>query len=182
MAKDQHYDDSLLETQENLAGVDYDNLDSSGLPKGEFACVVDLVKGKQGNFDKTEKDVAYTCGVAVLKLKCIEGQYKGQTKFDDVRLPPKTGPEPDWAKNRRVSVLNAFGIIKKGDHEAAKTVNWKNDIEGRKIILVVDAPQPYTDDDGNKKPGFPRVKMFGGYKPYDGTAPATQSKDEYKDI
>lgn len=180
MAKEQNFDDSYLDTEENLAGVDYNNLDNSGLPPGEWPCVVDLVKGKRGDFKATKKDPAYTCGVAVLKLKCIEGECKGQTKFDDVRLPhPK---EPEWAKNRRVSILHAFGVINKGDHEAAKTINWKNDIEGRKTFLTVDPPEPYEDDEGNKKPGFPRVKMFGGYKPYDGTNPAAQSQDGYGDI
>ena len=186
MAKNQEYDDSYLNTEENLAGVDYDKLDNSGLPAGQWLCVVDLVKGKRIDFkatkdkDGSEKDPAYTCGVAVLKLKCIEGELKGQTKFDDVRLPhPK---EPGWAKSRRLSILHALGVIKKGDHEAAKKVHWKHDVEGRKTLLTIDPAKPYEDKDGVKKPGSPRVAMFGGYMPYDGTNPTTQPQDDYADV
>lgn len=167
------WDDSYLMTEENLSNIDYDNLDTSGLPVAEdIPCVVDSVRGKRGDFDD------YSCGVAVIKWKCFEGPYKGRTKIESIRLHhPK---EPDWCKNKRLVLLTKLGVISKGDHDAAKKINWKADLEGRKAFITTEESE-YEDKKTKKKKKGINI-AFAGYKPYDGTSPATQSQDSYNDI
>ena len=79
---DQEYDDSLLQTNENLAGVDWDGLESGGLvSQGEHLALVKKVGGYLHNF----KD--YTGPRAKVQLQITEGSDKGKIIFDDISLP-----------------------------------------------------------------------------------------------
>jgi len=81
------YDDSLLNTSENLAGVDWDHLETGGIPaEGKHRVTITKVGGELKNF-KT-----YTGPQAVLQMTITEGDDKGKMIFDRINLPTSLKP------------------------------------------------------------------------------------------
>ena len=126
---DQEYDDSLLQTSENLAGVGWDGLETGGLvSQGEHIALVKKVGGYLHNF----KD--YTGPRAKVQLQIIEGPDKGKVLYDDISLPHPQ--ESQGSQNRRILIGSRMGLIVKGSKDASK-VNWKV-LEGAKVLITVE--------------------------------------------
>ena len=126
---DVDYDDSLLQTSENLAGVDWDGLETGGLvSQGEHLALVKKVGGYLHNF----KD--YTGPRAKVQLQIIEGPDKGKVLYDDISLPHPQ--ESQGSQNRRILIGSRMGLIVKGSKDASK-VNWKV-LEGAKVMITVE--------------------------------------------
>ena len=116
------FDDSLLATQESMANVDWDNLESFGTAaEGQHLMTVISVNGYMQNF----KD--YTGPRAKVKLLIKEGADKGKFVYDDINLPHAL--EKDGNVKRRALIASRMGLIPKGTHDTVK-VNWK-DLEGQ---------------------------------------------------
>lgn len=126
---DQEYDDSLLQTSENLAGVDWDGLETGGLAsEGEHLSLVKKVGGYLHNF----KD--YTGPRAKVQLQIIEGPDKGKMVYDDITLPHPQ--ESQGSQNRRILIGSRMGLIVKGTKDTSK-VNWKA-LEGAQVLITVE--------------------------------------------
>lgn len=147
------YDDSLLQASENLANVDYDNLDSYGLvSEGRHLVLIERVSGYLHNF----KD--YTCARAKLKMLILAGPDKGKYVFDDVNLPHPD--EKQGNQNRRVLIATRLGLIAKGTKDTVN-INWK-DLEGKKGVVTVEH-NTSTDEKTKKTKTFANVS-FAGYE------------------
>ena len=126
---DQEYDDSLLQTSENLAGVDWDGLETGGLvSQGEHIALVKKVGGYLHNFKE------YTGPRAKVQLQIVEGPDKGKVLYDDISLPHPQ--ESQGSQNRRILIGSRMGLIQKGSKDASK-VNWKV-LEGAKVLITVE--------------------------------------------
>ena len=126
---DVDYDDALLQTSENLAGVDWDGLETGGLvSQGEHLALVKKVGGYLHNF----KD--YTGPRAKVQLQIIEGPDKGKVLYDDISLPHPQ--ESQGSQNRRILIGSRMGLIVKGSKDASQ-VNWKV-LEGAKVLITVE--------------------------------------------
>ena len=126
---DVDYDDALLQTSENLAGVDWDGLETGGLvSQGEHLALVKKVGGYLHNF----KD--YTGPRAKVQLQIIDGPDKGKVLYDDISLPHPQ--ESQGSQNRRILIGSRMGLIVKGSKDASK-VNWKV-LEGAKVLITVE--------------------------------------------
>ena len=157
---DQEYDDSLLQTSENLAGVDWDGLETGGLvSQGEHLALVKKVGGYLHNF----KD--YTGPRAKVQLQIIEGVDKGKVVYDDITLPHPQ--ESQGSQNRRVLIGSRMGLIVKGSKDASK-VNWKA-LEGAQVLITVE--HNISDSGKSKGKTFANVKFDGWQDP--AAAPAT---------
>ena len=176
---DQEYDDSLLQTSENLAGIDWDGIEHGGLvSQGEHLALVKKVGGYLHNF----KD--YTGPRAKVQLQIIEGPDKGKTVYDDITLPHPQ--ESQGSQNRRVLIGSRMGLIVKGSKDASK-VNWKG-LEGAQVLITVEHNVSKT----NGKT-YANVAFDGWQDPAAAPAAATQAgataggnggtaKDTYADI
>ena len=123
------YDDSLLQTSENLAGVDWDALETGGLvSEGQHLALVKKVGGYLHNF----KD--YTGPRAKVMLQIVDGSDKGKVVYDDITLPHPQ--ESQGSQNRRVLIGSRMGLIQKGSKDASK-VNWKG-LEAAKVLITVE--------------------------------------------
>jgi hypothetical protein len=161
------FDDSLLVTQENLAVVDWDTLESFGLPsEGQHLAVIKKVGGYLHNF----KD--YTGPRAKLQMEIKEGQEKGKQVYDDINLPHPQ--EKDGNVKRRVLIASRLGLIPKGSKDATQ-VNWKL-LEGKSVLVTV--VHVKSDKDGKTYANVP----FDGYEAPGAASTAGISQDDYADI
>jgi len=167
---DTMFDDSLLATQESMAGVDWDNLESFGTPaEGQHLATIISVKGYMQNFAN------YTGPRAKVKFMIKEGADKGKFVYDDINLPH--GQEKDGNVKRRALIASRMGLITKGTHETVQ-VNWKA-LEGRDVLITVE--HAYSEKDGKKKGPFANVSFSGWDAP--GTqAPPAPATAGYPDI
>lgn len=128
---DINYDDSVLNTQDDLSAVDFDNLEFGGIAsEGRHLVVFKSVKGYIFNF----KD--YTGPRAKFKMQVIEGPDKSDTNrfvYDDLNLPHPQ--EKDGNRNRRALIATRLGLIQKG--QSAAKINWK-DLEGTQAVITVE--------------------------------------------
>ena len=123
------YDDSILSTSENLAGVDWDGLETGGLAsEGQHLAYIKKIGGYIHNF----KD--YTGPRAKVMFQIKEGKDKGKVVYDDIGLP--NVKEADGSRNRRLLIASRMGLIPKGTKET-KQVNWKI-LEGRDVLITVE--------------------------------------------
>jgi hypothetical protein len=126
---EQDYDDALLQTSENLAGVDWDGLETGGLvSEGQHLALVKKIGGYLHNF----KD--YTGPRAKVMLQIVDGGDKGKVVYDDISLPHPQ--ESQGTKNRRLLIASRMGLIEKGSKDSAK-VNWKA-LEGAQVLITVE--------------------------------------------
>ena len=123
------YDDNLLQTSENLAGVDWDGLETGGLvSEGQHLALVKKVGGYLHNF----KD--YTGPRAKVMLQIMDGADKGKVVYDDISLPHPQ--ESQGSQNRRLLIGSRMGLIDKGSKDSTK-VNWKA-LEGAQVLITVE--------------------------------------------
>jgi hypothetical protein len=128
---DIEYDDSLLGTNENLAPVVWDDLESGGklsVANTPHLCLVKKIKGYTHNFDK------YTGPRAKVMLQVIDGPDKGKMQHDDITLPHPE--ESQGSQNRRVLIASRMGLIEKGSKKVVN-VNWKA-LEGAQVLITVE--------------------------------------------
>lgn len=170
------YDDNLLQTSENLATIDWDNMETGGaLSVGTHLCVVKKVGGYFHNFKE------YTGPRAKVQLQVLEGPDKGKIQYDDINLPHPQ--ETQGSQNRRVLIGSRMGLIPKGSKET-KQVNWKV-LEGRQVLITVE----HTVSEKNKKT-YSNVTFDGWQDPAvapAGAAPSSAAadasgQDKYGDI
>lgn len=164
---EQHFDDALLVTQENLAVVDWDNLDAYGLPgEGEHLATIKKVVGYLHNFQH------YSGPRAKVTFVIKEGPDKGKQVFDDINLPHPQ--EKEGNVKRRVLIASRMGLIQKGSKETTQ-LNWKV-LEGRDVLITVVHVKGEKDGKPVKYANLP----FDGWQ-----APGAQAAgppDEYPDI
>lgn len=178
---EQEYDDSLLDTTENMAGVDWDSVEGGGLAgEGKHLAIVKKVGGQMKNFGVGEsKGNKYTGAQAVIMFQILEGSEKGKTVYERIALPHPE--EEQWKVNKRLLVASRMGLVPKGSKDTIK-VNWKV-LEGRTVLITV---EHYTyEKDGNKKTGA-RLTFDGWEDPANAAAPpaaaAGQAAPTYADI
>ena len=123
------YDDSLLQTSEAMAAVDWDTLETGGLAsEGKHLATVKKVGGYIHNF-KT-----YSGPRAKVMFQIKEGPDKGKVVYDDISLPHPQ--ESQGSQNRRVLIASRLGFIPKGTKDTQK-INWKI-LEGRDVLITVE--------------------------------------------
>lgn len=125
------YDDSLLDTSENLATINWDDMEGGGKlspANTPHLCLVKKIGGYQHDFQD------YTGPRAKVSLQVIDGPDKGKTQYDDITLPHPQ--ESQGSQNRRVLIGTRMGLIVKGSKDASK-VNWKI-LEGRQVLITVE--------------------------------------------
>jgi hypothetical protein len=125
------YDDTLLQTSENLAAIDWDNIEGGGklsVANTPHLCLVKKVGGYLHNFEK------YTGPRAKVQLQVVSGPDKGKNQLDDITLPHPQ--ESDGSRNRRILIASRVGLIEKGTKETAQ-INWKS-LEGRQVLITVE--------------------------------------------
>ena len=148
---DTMFDNSLLATQESMAGVDWDNLESFGTPaEGQHLATIISVKGYMQNFAN------YTGPRAKGGRPFDEGADKGKFVYDDINLPH--GQEKDGNVKRRALITSRMGLITKGTHETVQ-VNWKA-LEGRDVLITVE--HAYLKRTGRRKAPLPMSRFPGG--------------------
>ena len=128
---DIEYDDSLLGTSENLALIDWENMEGGGklsVANTPHLCVVKKIKGYQHNFEK------YTGPRAKVILQVVDGPDKGKIQHDDITLPHSE--ESQGSQNRRVLIASRMGLIEKGSKDVVN-VNWKA-LEGAQVLITVE--------------------------------------------
>ncbi len=129
MSPEIDYDDSLLQTSESLAAVDWDSIEGAGkLSPGQHLCLVKKVSGYIHNFQ------TYSGPRAKVMFTVIKGKDKGKTQYDDVTLPHPQ--EADGSRNRRLLIASRMGLITKGSKDTAQ-VNWQT-LEGRQVLITVE--------------------------------------------
>jgi hypothetical protein len=161
------FDDSLLVTNENLAVIDWDRLESFGIPgEGQHLCTIKKVGGYLHNF----RD--YTAPRAKLQMEIVDGPDKGKAIYDDINLPHPQ--EKDGNVKRRVLIASRLGLIPKGSRDATQ-VNWKL-LEGKTVLVTVEHEE--YEKEGKKKIAA-RVPFAGYEVP---GAQAAAPKDDYSDI
>ena len=127
--EERDYSDDYLMTNENLADVSWDTLESGGLvSEGQHLAVVKKISGYLFNFQ------AYSGPRAKVMFQIVDGPDKGKTQFDDISLPH--AQESQGTKNRRILIASRMGLIEKGSKDTAK-VNWKI-LEGAKVLITVE--------------------------------------------
>ena len=174
------YDDSLLDTSENLAKIDYDAIDSGGklsVANTPHLCLVKKIGGYQHDFQD------YTGPRAKVQLLVIEGPDKGKAQYDDITLPHPQ--ESQGSQNRRVLIGIRMGLIVKGSKDTTK-VNWKT-LEGRQVLITVE--DKVSESGKSKGKTFTNVTFDGWQDPAatpaaTGAAPAgaAASANAYDDI
>ena len=126
---EQDYDDALLMTSENLAGVNWDQIESGGLVSaGQHLALIKKVGGYLHNF------ASYTGPRAKVQLQIVDGADKGKVAYDDITLPAPQ--ESDGSRNRRLLIASRMGLIEKGSKDSTK-VNWKA-LEGAQVLITVE--------------------------------------------
>lgn len=177
---DVEYDDSLLQTSENLANIDWDGLDTGGklsVANTPHLCLVKKVGGYLHNFE------SYTGPRAKISLQVVGGPDKGKMQYDDISLPHPQ--ESQGSQNRRVLIGSRMGLIAKGSKDASQ-VNWKV-LEGRQVLITVE--DKVSDSGKSKGKTFANVTFDGWQDPAaapvaTGPAPsgAAASANAYNDI
>jgi hypothetical protein len=148
------YDDNLLNTSENLAAVDWDHLETGGIPaEGKHRVTITKVGGELKNF-KT-----YTGPQAVLQMTITEGDDKGKMIFDRINLPHAS--EAQGNQNRRVLIASRLGLIQTGSKDTTK-INWKL-LEGMEAVVTVIHKKGTGDNAGKTYANL----SFDGYENID---------------
>lgn len=123
------YDDSLLNTSEAMANVDWDGIETGGLvSEGKHLATVKKVGGYLHNFQN------YTGPRAKVQLQIKEGPDKGKFLYDDITLPHPQ--ESDGSRNRRLLIASRMGLIVKGSKDT-QTVSWAV-LTGRDALITVE--------------------------------------------
>lgn len=128
---DVEYDDSLLQNSENLAPIDWENMEGGGklsVANTPHLCLVKKIKGYTHNFEK------YTGPRAKAILQVIDGPDKGKIQHDDITMPHPD--ESQGSQNRRVLIASRMGLIEKGSKQVVN-VNWKA-LEGSQVLITVE--------------------------------------------
>jgi hypothetical protein len=129
---DTEYDDSILETSEDLGTVEWDNIEGTGTPaEGTHLCLVKKVLGHQYNFK------SYTGPRAKVMLQIIDGPDKGKLIYDYITLPDSH--ESQGSQNRRALIGTRMGLFPKGSKET-RNVKWKT-LEGLQVLITGDHNQ-----------------------------------------
>jgi hypothetical protein len=170
------YSDDLLQTSQPLAGVDWDHLETGGIPaEGQHLATVIKVGGYLFNFKN------YTGPRAKVQFQIKEGPDKGKMVYDDINLPhPQEAP---GNVNRRVLIASRLGLIPKGSKDTV-AINWKL-LEGKDVLITVEHNKG-SGDKANKT--YANITFAGYEDPAAATAtppgagtPGT-TKDQYADI
>jgi hypothetical protein len=165
------FDDNLLVTQENLAAVDWENIENFGLTaEGRHLATIKKVGGYMFNFKE------YTGPRAKVQFCIKEGPDKGKNVYDDINLPHPQ--EKEGNVKRRMLIASRMGLVQKGSKDTTQ-VNWKA-LEGRDVWITVE--HSISEKDGKKKT-YANV-TFDGWEaatPFGGGAQAS-TKDQYPDI
>jgi hypothetical protein len=161
------FDDTLLITQENLAVVDWDNLESFGLPgEGQHLATIKKVGGYLHNF----RD--YTGPRAKVHFQIKEGLDKGKMVRDDINLPHPQ--EKEGNVKRRVLIAVRMGLVPRGSQDTTQ-VNWKL-LEGRDVLITV--VHVKSDKDGKTYANVP----FDGWEAPGQASGGAPPQDQYSDI
>lgn len=145
------FDDTLLNTTEDLSNIDYDQLEGYGLvSEGRHLVEIERVAGYMHNFQH------YTAPRAKLKMRVVGGTDIGKYIYDDINLPHRD--EKQGNQNRRVLIATRLGLVAKGTKET-KAVNWKL-LEGKQAVVTVVHTE--SEKDGKKRT-FANVE-FSGYE------------------
>ncbi|MDI6752816.1 MAG: hypothetical protein QME78_00290 [Thermodesulfobacteriota bacterium] len=137
---EQEYDDSLLKFSQPLAAIDWETLETGGLPaEGQHLATIMKVGGYMHNF-KT-----YTGSRAKIQLQIKAGPDKGKMVYDDINQPHPQ--EAQGNVNRRVLIASRLGLISKGSKETVE-INWKL-LEGKDVLITV-VHRKGTGDNANK--------------------------------
>lgn len=146
------FDDSVLATvEQNLANIDYDQLDGySMVSEGRHLVEIEAVGGYIHQYNGSETPRAK------LKMRIIAGPDTGKYQFDDINLPVDN--EKQGNQNRRILIATRLGLLPKGAKQATN-IHWKQ-LQGKKAVITVEHKE--SDKNGVKKK-FANV-TFGGYE------------------
>lgn len=177
MAAEIEFDDRLLVTQENLAVVDWENIENFGIPgEGQHLATIKKLGGYMFNFAN------YTGPRAKVTFVIKEGADRGKTVYDDVNLPHPQ--EKEGNVKRRVLIASRMGLIPKGSKDVTQ-VNWKL-LEGRDVLITVEHKKG-TGDNANKT--YANITFDGWESPNAAAQGAALSppagappQDKYSDI
>lgn len=164
------FDDSLLVAPENLAQVDWDNLDNFELPaEGQHLATVKSVGGYMFDFKH------YTGPRAKVKFAIKEGPDKGKVVYDDINLPH--AQEKEGNVKRRALIASRMGLVPKGSKDTVE-VNWKA-LEGRDVLITVE--HSTSEKDGKKKT-YANVAFAGWDAPTASASAGAPAQASYPDI
>jgi len=178
--------DELPDFEETLTQEDVAAASGGSAPVGKLIVNCYKITGKRMDFMKPAC-TGLTLHFKVVRAIEVDGNflekeageaYAGRLCNDDICMP--AAGEPDWRKNRRVSIGKTLGLIEDNGGKLTKA-KWLS-LLNQDLIIINE--QKMDKDPATKKytvkTNFTNVKMFGGYEavPYDSQGNMKPSKAE----